>query len=76
MQQDERGGWQYPDKELEKLTDSTVKAFFLVHPSNPTSVSIEPESFNKIAALVKTKRQDLIIITDDVYGTFVLAHLF
>jgi aspartate 4-decarboxylase len=71
VEQDEDQGWQYPDKEIAKLEDPSIKAFFLVHPSNPTSVSIRPESFKKIAELVKTKRQDLIILTDDVYGTFV-----
>ena len=71
IEQDEDGGWQYPDKEIEKLADPNIKAFFLVHPSNPTSVSIQPESFDKIADLVKNKRKDLIILTDDVYGTFV-----
>jgi len=69
--QDENEGWQYPDEEIEKLTDPKIKAFFLVNPSNPTSVSIQPKSFDKIAQLIKTKRQDLIILTDDVYGTFV-----
>jgi len=71
VEQDEHKGWQYPDKEIEKLSDPKIKAFFVVHPSNPTSVSIQPESFEKIANLVKTKRPDLIILTDDVYGTFV-----
>ena len=69
--QDENADWQYPDAEIEKLLDPTVKAFFLVNPSNPTSVSIRPESLGKIADLVHTRRQDLIILTDDVYGTFV-----
>jgi len=71
VEQDENKQWQYSDEEIAKLEDKNVKAFFLVHPSNPTSVSIQPESFEKIANLVKTKRQDLIILTDDVYGTFV-----
>lgn len=71
IEQDENNSWQYPDKEIEKLHDPSIKAFFLVHPSNPTSVSINPENFKKIAHLIKTKRQDLIILTDDVYGTFV-----
>ncbi|MFC1842381.1 bifunctional aspartate transaminase/aspartate 4-decarboxylase [Candidatus Dependentiae bacterium] len=71
VEQDKNKMWQYPDKEIEKLEDPKIKAFFLVHPSNPTSVSIQPESFDKIADLVKTKRKDLIILTDDVYATFV-----
>jgi aspartate 4-decarboxylase len=69
--QDENNYWQYSDKEIEKLADPKVKAFFLVHPSNPTSVCMHQDSLEKIAELVKTKRKDLILLTDDVYGTFV-----
>lgn len=71
VQQSEEAGWQYPDSEIEKLADPSVKAFFLVNPSNPTSVSIHPKTMDKIAELVKTRRPDLILLTDDVYGTFV-----
>jgi len=71
VEQDENGGWQYPDAQIKKLEDKKIKAFFLVHPSNPTSVCIQPKSFKKIADLIKKKRKDLIILTDDVYGTFV-----
>ena len=71
IQQDENNNWQYADSELRKLESPDIKAFFLVNPSNPTSVSIASESLEKIAELVRTKRKDLIILTDDVYGTFV-----
>ena len=71
IKQDKNSDWQYPDSEIKKLEDKNVKAFFLVNPSNPTSVNMAPQSLNKIAELVKTKRKDLIILTDDVYGTFV-----
>ena len=71
VEQDEENNWQYPDAELEKLADPAIKAFFLVNPSNPTSVSMAEKSLDKIAELVKTRRKDLIILTDDVYGTFV-----
>ncbi|NQT90246.1 MAG: bifunctional aspartate transaminase/aspartate 4-decarboxylase [Candidatus Omnitrophica bacterium] len=69
--QDENSDWQYPDSEIKKLEDPKVKAFFLVNPSNPTSVSMQQETLDKIAKLVNTKRKDLILLTDDVYGTFV-----
>jgi aspartate 4-decarboxylase len=69
--QDENNDWQYPDSELAKLEDPAIKAFFLVHPSNPTSVAMHQKALNKVAELVKTKRKDLILLTDDVYGTFV-----
>ena len=71
IEQDENNDWQYSDSEIAKLEDPAVKAFFLVHPSNPTSVAMSQKSLEKIADLVKTKRKDLILLTDDVYGTFV-----
>lgn len=71
VEQDEDDNWQYPDSELDKLKDPTIKAFFLVNPSNPSSVSMSGRSLQKIAELVKAERRELIILTDDVYGTFV-----
>lgn len=69
--EDEDEHWQYPDSEIDKLADPAVKAFFLVHPSNPTSVAMHPETLERIATLIKDRRRDLILLTDDVYGTFV-----
>jgi len=63
--------FQYTDSELKKLEDPKVKAFFVVNPGNPTGVAMSKETIGKIANLVKTKRPDLMILTDDVYGTFV-----
>lgn len=62
-------GWQYSKKELDKLLDPKIKAFFLVNPSNPPSVKLDDASLDHLAEIVK-KRPDLIILTDDVYGTF------
>lgn len=63
--------WRYPESELKKLEDPRVKAFFLVNPSNPASVAIDPATLRRIVALVRRKRPDLLLLTDDVYGTFV-----
>lgn len=63
--------WQYSDAEIDKLKDKRIKAFFLVNPSNPPSYAMRRSSMQRLVRLVKTKRPDLIIITDDVYGTFV-----
>lgn len=71
VEQNESDGWQYPDSEIEKLADPAVKAFFVVHPSNPTSVAMHPDCLEKIGKLVRERRPDLILLTDDVYGTFV-----
>ena len=63
--------YQVTDAELKKLEDPKIKAFFLVNPGNPTGVALSKDSIGKIARLVKTKRPDLMLLTDDVYGTFV-----
>lgn len=61
--------WDIPDAEFDKLADPTVKAFFLVNPSNPASRALSEASIEKLAAAVE-KNPNLIILTDDVYGTF------
>lgn len=66
---DPQARWQYSHQELDKLRDPEVKAFFLVNPSNPPSVRMSDESLEYLAAIVAA-RPDLIILTDDVYGTF------
>ncbi len=63
--------FQYNDTELEKLLDPRVKAFFLVNPGNPTSVAIGPAARAVIVRLVREQRPDLMLLTDDVYATFV-----
>jgi len=63
--------WQYADAEIDKLADKRVKAFFLVNPSNPPSYAMRASSMKRLVKLVKNERPDLIVITDDVYGTFV-----
>ena len=63
--------FQYTDEEIKKLEDPKVKAFFIVNPGNPTGMGMNRETIAKIVNLVKTKRPDLMLLTDDVYGTFV-----
>lgn len=63
--------WQYPKSELEKLKDPAVKALFVVNPSNPASVALSPKSTNELIDIIKNYNKDLMIISDDVYGTFV-----
>jgi aspartate 4-decarboxylase len=63
--------FQYTDAEIKKLEDPNIKAFFIVNPGNPTGMGMSKETIAKITTLVKTKRPDLMLLTDDVYGTFV-----
>ena len=62
--------FQYSEKELEKLLDPKIKAFFIVNPGNPYAVALSAETIKNIGAILQ-KRPDLILLTDDVYGTFV-----
>lgn len=71
VQAPQENRFQYSDSELKKLEDPKVKAFFIVNPGNPTGVAMSKDTIKKIANLVKTKRPDLMLLTDDVYGTFV-----
>ena len=66
--QEER--WQFSDAELKKLLDPKIKAFFLCNPGNPSAIALSEATIGKIGAILK-KRPDLILLTDDVYGTFV-----
>jgi aspartate 4-decarboxylase len=67
----DRHSWQYPDSEIAKLEDPKIKAFFVVNPGNPASCAMRQQTIDKIAAIVRGKRPHLLILTDDVYGTFV-----
>lgn len=68
---DGRHDWQFPDSEIGKLLDPDIKVLYCVNPTNPPSVRIAPDTLERIGEIVRTKRQDLIIITDDVYSTFI-----
>lgn len=63
--------WQYPDSELDKLKNTNIKLLCLVNPSNPPSYALNDETITKLIDIVENHNPNLIIITDDVYGTFV-----
>lgn len=63
--------WQYPKEELDKLKDPTIKIAFVVNPSNPPSTAMDDNTLNHIKSIVEENNPQLMIITDDVYGTFV-----
>jgi len=70
VQAKQENRFQFDDAELGKLLDPKVRAFFLVNPGNPSAIALSAQSIAKIGAILK-KRPDLILLTDDVYGTFV-----
>lgn len=70
IRMDQDHSWQYPEDELQKLLDPRVKLFCLVNPSNPPSTKLSHDSLQNISELIRSRRPDLIVVTDDVYGTF------
>lgn len=63
--------YQYPPEELDKLGDKSIKAFFIINPTNPTSVMMDEKSRKYLVKVVRNLNPNLMILTDDVYGTFV-----
>ncbi len=68
-EQEDQG--QFTAEDLKLLENPAVKALFLVNPGNPSAMAMSPEALARLTGLVRDKRPDLIILTDDVYGTFV-----
>jgi len=66
-----RHTWQYSTSEIKKISDLSIKALFIVNPSNPGSVAIKPETVKQLKDIVDKDNPDLMIISDDVYSTFV-----
>lgn len=63
--------WQFPQEEINKLADPKVKLLCIVNPSNPPSYALDQQSTQAIKQIVASSNPQLMIITDDVYGTFV-----
>ena len=62
--------WQYKDEDIDLLRNPQIKALFITNPSNPPSYTLSPETAARIVDIVKKDNPNLMIITDDVYGTF------
>lgn len=63
--------WQFKDEDIDKLRDPHIKALFITNPSNPPSYALSSETMARIVRIVKNDNPNLMIITDDVYGTFI-----
>lgn len=63
--------WQYPDSEINKLRDPSIKLLCIVNPSNPPSYTLSRHTLDLLIDVVKKDNPNLMIVTDDVYGTFV-----
>ena len=63
--------WQYQEKDLDVLKDPSVKAAFITNPSYPPSYGLTKALMNRIVEIVRNDNPNLMIITDDVYATFI-----
>ncbi|MGX4733966.1 bifunctional aspartate transaminase/aspartate 4-decarboxylase [Kitasatospora griseola] len=63
--------WRYPTEEVAKLADPSIRLVCLVNPSNPPSLALSQRVTDQIRSIVESTNPGLIIVTDDVYGTFV-----
>ena len=59
--------WQYQDEDIDKLKNPEIKALFITNPS----YALSAETTARIVNIVKNDNPNLMIITDDVYATFI-----
>ncbi len=70
----EEAGWQLPKDQLEKLKDRSIKALYLINPTNPGAVALCSDTIAALADVVSNDNPGLIIIVDAVYSTFVRSY--
>ncbi|WP_433272119.1 bifunctional aspartate transaminase/aspartate 4-decarboxylase [Actinosynnema sp. CS-041913] len=63
--------WRYPAEEVAKLADPSIRLVCLVNPSNPPSLALSDRVRDQLKGIVERDNPNLLIVTDDVYGTFV-----
>ena len=63
--------YQYTEEDLNKLKDTSIKAVFIVNPNNPASIALNAKCRETLKDIVNNYNPNLMIITDDVYCTFV-----
>lgn len=63
--------WQYSKKQLDKLRDPSIKVVFIVNPNNPASIALDDTCKSHLKDIIANDNPNLMIITDDVYCTFV-----
>lgn len=71
LESKEQNNWELTDSQLDVLKDPQIKMLFMVNPSNPGARALKENDLNALKALVENFRKDLIILSDDVYATFV-----
>ena len=69
---DESRGWHVDQRELRRiLADKSIKALYLINPSNPGAVALSRETVETVADMVEKYNPELVVINDTVYANFV-----
>jgi aspartate 4-decarboxylase len=63
--------WQYEKEAIDALRDPKYKALFVINPSNPPSYGLSSETIEQLKDIVSSHNPHLMIVTDDVYATYV-----
>lgn len=71
MTNDRQHLWQYDEKDVNRLRDTEFKAAIIVNPSNPPSYMLSDNITEMIVDIVEKWNRKLMIITDDVYATYI-----
>lgn len=71
MTDDGLHSWQYDDDDINRLRDPRYKALIIINPSNPPSYALSQHTIDLLADIVAHSNPDLMIVTDDVYATFI-----
>lgn len=70
VQMEGKTSYQFSEKEINRLRNPEIKAVFVVNPSNPTANALQSKTIELIKNIIETDNPNLMILTDDVYGTF------
>ena len=70
LKSDPKLDYSLPQSEIDKLRDKKIKGLFMVNPANPGAYSLSKNNIHAIGEIVNKERQDLIILSDNVYAPF------
>lgn len=71
LESKEKNNWELLPEQFELLKNKEIKILFLVNPSNPGSRALSENSLKKLKEFIEKEREDLIVLSDEVYGNFI-----
>lgn len=71
LESKEENDWKLIPNQLELLKNPEIKMLFIVNPSNPGARALQKDDLVSLKQIIDEFRKDLIVLSDDVYATFV-----